>query len=98
MQNILEKDLIRISIMKARTHDVVKNKLREQIMEVLYGKIPIVETKYDTVKNINPPKNNVSNKQMSLKSDNFSDTFQHFSEDIQNTEIDGFNNSNYSYI
>ena len=98
MQNILDKDLIRISIMKAQSHDVVKHKLKEQIMEVLYGKIPIIETKYDTAKNIKTPKNNVSNKQMSLKSDNFSDTFQHFSEDINNNEIDGYDNSNYSYI
>ena len=35
LENILEKDLIQISIAKAKSHEMVQNKLREQIMENL---------------------------------------------------------------
>ena len=38
LENILEKKLIQISINKAKSHEVVQNKLREQIMENLFGK------------------------------------------------------------
>lgn len=38
IENILEKNLIQISIAKAQQYDMVRNKLREQIMETLQGK------------------------------------------------------------
>jgi len=38
IENILEKNLIPISITKAQQHEIVKNKLREQIIELLQGK------------------------------------------------------------
>jgi len=37
IDNILQKNLIQISVMKAQQYDVVKNKLREQIIEALHG-------------------------------------------------------------
>jgi hypothetical protein len=37
-ENILEKNLIPISITKAQQYEMVRNKLREQIIEVLQGK------------------------------------------------------------
>ena len=37
LDNILEKNLIQISIAKAKAHEVVRNKLREQIIENLHG-------------------------------------------------------------
>ena len=58
LDNILEKNLIQISISKAKTHEVVQHKLREQIIENLHG------TKYnnseisfekDLVKQTNEP-------------------------------------------
>jgi hypothetical protein len=38
IENILEKNLIQISIAKAQQYDMVRNKLREQIVETLQGK------------------------------------------------------------
>lgn len=37
LENILEKNLIQISIAKAKAHEVVQHKLREQIIENLQG-------------------------------------------------------------
>jgi len=37
LDNILEKNLIQISISKAKAHEIVRNKLREQIIENLHG-------------------------------------------------------------
>ena len=37
LDNILEKNLIQISISKAKAHEVVQHKLREQIIENLHG-------------------------------------------------------------
>lgn len=98
IHDILSKDLIRISIMKAKTYEVVRNKLKEQIMEVLYGKpFNKVQTNYeeDLAKN-----NDISNnKPTSLKSENFRDTFEHFSNNMNNNnEISAYDSSNYSYI
>jgi len=104
MQDILNKDLIRISITKAKTHELVRTKLKEQIMEVLYGKaFNKVQTNYeeDLAKhNINEiGNNNIQNKPISLKSDNFKDTFHHFSDNIINSnEVDAYDSSNYSYL
>jgi hypothetical protein len=114
MQDILNKDLIRISITKAKTHELVRTKLKEQIMEVLYGKsFNKVQTNYeedlakhninDTVNNNNQHNNQhnniVSNKPISLKSDDFKDTFHHFSDNMINSnEIGAYDGSDYSYL
>ena len=108
IQDILKKDLIKISIIKAKTHEVVRTKLREQIMEVLYGKtMDKVQTNYeeDLAKNNNNNNNNNNNsnnnnsKPMNLKSDHFRDTFEHFSNNlINNNEIGGYDSGSYSYI
>jgi hypothetical protein len=104
IENILNKDLIRISIHKSLTHEVVRNKLREQIMEVLYGKPSNnIKTNYeeDLAKNNNINNNNnmKSNEKISLKSEHFRDTFQHFSDHIDNSnEISAYDSNNYSFI
>jgi hypothetical protein len=109
MQNILDKDLIRISITKAKSHEVVKNKLRDQIMEVLYGKsinTPKTNFEKDSASNKissnknSTPTNNDYTKPMSLKSENFTDTFEHFSDEVKpNTnELGTYDSSSYSYI
>jgi hypothetical protein len=41
LKDILDKNLIQISINKAKNYEVVQNKLRDQINETLYGKINI---------------------------------------------------------
>jgi hypothetical protein len=111
MKEILDKDLIRVSVTKAKTHEVVRNKLKEQIMEVIYGKsFSKIQTNYeeDLAKNgLETSKNNknstkhfAKNETITLKSDNFRDTFQHFidSDDTNNNEINAYDSSNYSYI
>jgi hypothetical protein len=102
MQNILNKDLIRISIHKARTHEVVRNKLREQIMDVLHGKSSSnIPTNYeeDLAKNNSGNNNSGRNAVTSLKSENFRDTFEHFSDNRDNgNEISAYDSSSYSYI
>ena len=47
IENILEKNLIPISIMKAQQYEMVKNKLREQIIESLQGKTTDSKTDYE---------------------------------------------------
>jgi hypothetical protein len=55
IENILEKNLIPISITKAQQYEMVRNKLREQIIESLQGKTSDSRTDYeqDLAKNEN---------------------------------------------
>jgi hypothetical protein len=64
-------------------------------MEVLYGKpMNKIQTNYE--EDLAKKNNNVTtNKSTNLKSENFRDTFQHFS-DIN--DIGPYDNSDYSYI
>ena len=91
LKDILEKNLIQISIAKAKTHDIVRTKLKEQIMDNLYGKnINQAQTNYE--KDLAKP---------NFKDENFTDTFQHFSEvskASQGTDIDAFDGGDYSYL
>lgn len=100
IENILEKDLIRISIYKAKTHEVVRNKLREQIMDVLNGKpTKNIQTNYEEDLAKNNLDKSINNKSVSLKSENFRDTFEHFSDNEYNSnEISAYDNNSYSYI
>ena len=90
MKEILSKDLIRVSITKAQGHDIVKEKLREQINDTLNGKITVepqqVKKQRSTMKN--------DNKSFTLKSENFRDTFEHFDDNIGAFD----NNGGYSFI
>lgn len=90
MKEILSKDLIRVSITKAQGHDIVKEKLREQINDTLNGKITVepqqVKKQQSTMKN--------DNKSFTLKSENFRDTFEHFDDNIGAFD----NNGGYSFI
>jgi hypothetical protein len=109
LQNILEKNLIQISVAKAKSHEMVQNKLREQIMENIYGKqFNSVDTYYEqdlakknTINDFKPQKlNNID--RVDFKSDNFVDTFEHFStssvsNDIAN-DIDGWDGGDFSYL
>jgi hypothetical protein len=61
LDNILEKNLIQISISKAKSHEVVINKLREQITENLNGSkfsSPDISFEKDLV-NVNKQENNI---------------------------------------
>jgi hypothetical protein len=91
LKDILEKNLIQISIAKAKAHDIVRTKLKEQIMDNLYGKnINQAQTNYE--KDLAKP---------NFKDETFTDTFQHFSEvskASQGTDIDAFDGADYSYL
>ena len=90
MKEILSKDLIRVSITKAQGHDIVKEKIREQINDTMNGKITVepqqVKKQQSTIKN--------DNKSFTLKSENFRDTFEHFDDNIGAFD----NNGGYSFI
>jgi hypothetical protein len=98
VENILEKNLIQISVSKAR-HELVQTKLREQIMENLYGKsVKKVQTNFQKdLANIA----NQQNDNLDFKSNQFTDTFQYFSEKLHtDTEsgIDAYDGSDFSYL
>jgi len=115
LEKIINEKLIQISISKAKCHDFVKNKIREQILENLYGTQFNygLNNSYDLVSatkvsndkfiqnnmygNRNEPiiSNNNSSSRIDFTSNNFVDTFQHFSEgstDISNLQPYSENN------
>lgn len=62
LDNILEKNLIQISISKAKAHEIVRNKLREQIIENLQGtkfNSPDISFEKDLV-NVNKKENDMN--------------------------------------
>ena len=93
LKDILEKNLIQISVAKAKSHELVQNKLREQIMDNLYGKKENVENFANFSQDLT--KNNNTN----FQTENFSDTFQHFdaAEKANNFEtVEAFHGNDYS--
>ena len=106
IQNILEKNLIQISIAKAKTHELVQTKLREQIMENLYGKqFNSVQSNYQqdlAKKKTRDPdiSQNLSNPdRIDFKSESFSDTFEHFSDNLNESKnIEAWDGNDFSYL
>ena len=108
LDNILEKRLIQISVAKAKNYEVVQTKLREQINENLYGKstsnttnnfekdlarksdTPTKETFDESIDSIEESYDNVN-----FQSEEFKDTFQHFS---NTNEPDGYDGGDFSYL
>ena len=107
LDEILEKNLIQISISKAKSHEVVQTKLREQIMDTLYGKknnykeIPqfenankIVEKRQlDPMGTRNP--NQAASERVNFQKEGFKDTFEHFSANTTAGGIDAFEGNDY---
>ncbi len=101
LQDIISKNLIQISISKAKTYELVQGKLRDQIMENLYGsQNSTLETNY--VKDL--ARNQVesftrSSSRVDFKSDSFKDTFEHFtSNNVTNQGIEAWEGNGYSYL
>ena len=107
---ILNKNLIPISINKARKHKLVQKKLREQIKEHIYGK-PIMKGNTDFEKDLAIQTSNVYEDQ--VNTDNlttmvappksqaeFKDTFRHFTDQpIENNyNIDAYDGTDFSYF
>jgi len=102
LKDILDKNLIGISVTKSKSFEVVQNKLREQIMENLYGKqFNISQTSFekDLAKKQETviDTNNKSNK-LDFTSENFTDTFEQFSDDNQKEGIDAWDGNDFSYL
>ena len=109
LDNILEKRLIQISVAKAKNHEVVQTKLREQINENLYGKSTSNTTnsfekdlarKSDAPpakETVESPTASESYENVNFQSEEFKDTFQHFSNTNTN-EPDGYDGGDFSYL
>jgi hypothetical protein len=95
LQEILDKKLIQISINKAKNHEMVKTKLREQIMESLYP-----SNKPQAIKEVQEYKEDTSvkkpTKNQSISSEDFVDTFQHFTYEKVDEGINAYESSGYS--
>lgn len=96
LENILNKNLIQISIAKSRKYELVQNKLREQINENLNKKVKINipdSFEKDLAKDIIDSPNKTVN--------TLNDTFNHFSDGSNNTnsnEIGAYDGSDFSYL
>lgn len=107
IENILNKNLIQISIAKSRNYELVQNKLREQIMENLYGKsVTKVQTNFERDlamngidNNFNETSNTDTNSRIDFTSDNFTDNFEHFTNNTnEKNNIAAYDGSDYSYL
>lgn len=96
LENILNKNLIQISIAKSRKYELVQNKLREQINENLNKKVKLNipdSFEKDLAKDIIDSPNKTDN--------TFNDTFNHFSDQSNNSnnnEIGAYDGSDFSYL
>ena len=101
IKDIINKELIPISISKAQTHTQVQDVLRNQIIDGLYGKNfdnPITNFEKDIAKKSQQTdKPIIKNNPTNLKSDNFKDTFQHFGP-VDDIEGSNFGSDNYVYL
>jgi hypothetical protein len=106
LQNILEKNLIQISVAKAKSYEMVQNKLREQIMENLYGKqFNSVQTNYQQDLAVKKPVQKFTPQvpnnpgRVDFKSDSFVDTFEHFSSNSNEANsIEAWDGNDFSYL
>jgi hypothetical protein len=98
LKDIIDKNLIQVSVAKAK-YGVVQNKLREQIMENLYGKqFNASQTSFekDLAKNQEPI---IANEpKVDFKSENFTDTFEHFSDNNVDEDIEAWDGNDFSYL
>jgi hypothetical protein len=110
LENILDKNLLQISISKAKTHEVVQSKLRDQIMETIHGKSQY-STKPQFADDLSNPKNKLENRQLSgmgnkmnetgtnqrinFQSEDFKDTFEHFATNTTSSSIEAFDGNDF---
>jgi len=102
LKDILDKNLIGISISKAKSFEHVLNKLREQIMENLHGKksnISLTNFEKDLAQK---PESfvdtNLNNQKIDFKSDNFTDTFEHFTDNNNKDDLEAWDGNDFSYL
>jgi len=109
LENILDNKLLQISINKSKSHEMVQSKLREQILDNLYGK-PMTSNKPQ----FEGPNKTVESRQLdsmgtrkiedgmqgrvNFQSEKFQDTFEHFASNSSNEGIDAFDGNDFSYL
>lgn len=108
LTDILNKNLIPISINKARKHKIVQKKLREQIKEHIYGKTLMKDnTDFEqdlaikTQTNTDNITNDLTTMVAAPKSQSeFKDTFRHFTDQPMenNYNIDPYDGNDFSYF
>ena len=113
IENILEKNLIPISITKAQQYEMVKNKLREQIIESLQNKLTESKTDYEedladnTNTNTTKTKYNQTQNQTQDDNENKSDYEEDLvnnknkittKESFEHTDPDAYEGTEYTYL
>ena len=106
LKDILDKNLISVSVSKAKSFELVLNKLREQIMENLHGKqFNISQTnfekdlakKQESFIDTNNDTNNDTNK-IDFKSEKFTDTFEQFTDNNLEEGIEAWDGNDFTYL
>ena len=102
LKDILDKNLIDISVSKAKSFEHVLNKLREQIIENLHGKqfnISPTNFEKDLAKKQESliDDNNDTNK-IDFQSENFTDTFEQFGDNNIEEGIEAWDGNDFSYL
>lgn len=98
VDNILDKKLIQISVAKAKTHEQTQHKIREQIMENLYGKtMQPADNNFERDLALGTTSQNQAPR-IDFTSESFSDTFQHFTGDNNKEDIEAYDGNDFSYL
>lgn len=107
LKDILDKNLIQISIAKAQNYEIVQTKLREQIITNLYGnKATTTQTTFEKDLARSGASDSYSTGSRSsgpvdFQSETFTDTFQHFGSNNNRAgvnEIEAYTGNDYSYL
>lgn len=101
LQDIIDKKLIQISVSKAQAHEIVRSKLREQIVENLQGKATQKSvTNYEKDLAQKPNKNETKSKESMNDTNDDTHDIKGYN-DInhkESNEIEAFDGGDYSYI
>jgi hypothetical protein len=103
LKDILDKNLISVSVSKAKSFELVLNKLREQIMENLHGKqFNISQTNFEKDLAKKPESfidtNNDDTNKIDFKSENFTDTFEQFTDNNLEEGIEAWDGNDFTYL
>ena len=101
IQDILEKQLIQISITQSQNSAEVAESIRNQIKTHLTIKPKPVDIPPSATEPVKVEiKSNDTNPLMDIKSDGFKDTFQHFDTPKQNksSEFEAYDGNDYTFI
>jgi len=102
LKDILDKNLIGVSVSKAKSFEHVLNKLREQIMENLHGKqFNISQTNFEKDLAKKPESfidTTTDANQIDFQSEKFTDTFEQFTDNNLEEGIEAWDGNDFSYL